>query len=267
MSGSLSRLRNIALVVFAVLIVSAASMWSLARYQQTKFEKLAESVSRLKAYDSPFDQAEEILTRYKQHATVEDQPCTASSCKFTIVLKNFLVDNHVPVRTRWFDSKLLRLFGVRPAAVVARAAIKDGTVQESELAAAYESTRGAWIWASWSSVVHLSLASKCENLALGRESSYMVTTGHTNQSNMHGPYVSATFEPSINDSERARCQYIRFDCMTSLIECANNGSVGARKFMPRVEQDIADTETIRQVHPEQYSDAVHRCLYGTQKIK
>lgn len=250
-----------------IVIVSAAAMWSLARYQQTKFEELAESFSSLKAYDSRFDQAQAILTRYKQHATIEDQLCTASSCKFTIVLKNFLIDDYVPVRMRWFDRKLLRLFGIRPAAVVARAAIKDGTVQEAELAAAYESTRGAWMWASWGSVVHLSRASKCENLALGRESSYAITTGHTNQSNMHGPYVSANFEPSISDGERARCQYIRFDCMTSVIECAKNVSAGAREFMPRVDQDIANNESIRQTHAQQYSDAVRRCLYGTEKIR
>jgi hypothetical protein len=269
-SGSRGVIHIMVTAIFGMVVVallSVFSMWLTARHQRAKFEELGRRCSTLKANTTNFEVAKQILNAYSQHATIEGQTCTGLRCKFIIVLTNFLVDRdpNNAGSGRWFDIKLLRHVGIRPAVAVAKVSVESGRVQTGEFVAAYESTRGAWIWASWNSVVQLSQALKCANLAQGRERAYAFSVGYTNQPNMDGPYVSAFFEPAVDESERERCQYIKFDCMTSFSECSKDQSLGARPLMPRIDQELVQNDSIRQSHSEQYENAVRECLYAPEK--
>lgn len=100
---------------------------------------------------------------------------------------------------------------------------------------------------------------KCDLFALQRHRAYAVSSGHNEPLLPTGPFVKATFQPDISESERSHCQRIRFACMTSLDDCAKDPQLGAGLFMRFIYQDIRADREVRSAIPE-YSRIVDACF-------
>jgi hypothetical protein len=244
------------------LVIGVLVLRSVVRQQQARLQELASRLSFLRVTESTFADSEQIRLLYKTEAAIDGENCSASSCKFRILLVNFLVDRRTekPPDGRWFNLRLLRRLGIRPAAGLGVVTIKDGKVQEVRFSATYESAQDEWIWAHWSGVAQFSPVLKCESDLLSHHRSYVVRTGRSAMNSMNGPYTSAEFQSEANRRDRTRCQSIRFECLTSLSECAGDVSKRARAFMPSIYQDLVDDEAAQRADPQRYWAAERECL-------
>jgi hypothetical protein len=208
-------------------------------------------------------EVQELRRLYQSPALLDEWNCDAASCKLRIVVANFMVDRDFVAREGGlrFNTRLLRRLGIRPAMAIADVSLRNGKVQEIEFAATYESPRGEWIWAIWQTIDEFPPALKCDGLVLQRHHAYAVRSGHTEPALPTGPFVSGIFQPQASQSERDRCQRIRFECVTSLLDCATDPRTGAGPFMPQVYQDILSDNAVWEANP-QYSTAVDDCFWG-----
>lgn len=260
------RLGTAALMLGLAIAICFVSLWLLARYQRASFEELAKQVSALQVGKSSFIDAKQLADRYRPHVRTTPENCDAHSCEFTVILTNFLVDRakNRPPDGRWFNFRAFRRLGIRPALAVATATVKDGTIQEVRFDAAYEGTRGEWLYAEWTSMIEFPPMLRCQILTQQRHPGYVVSTGRAATADMPGRYVSVTFGKVINDTERNRCEHIKFDCMTNVSECGKDIPLAARAFMPLISQDVIDDDALRRSDPEKYATSIDQCLRESQ---
>ena len=258
-----SVLKRIGLISsLVVLAVAPLATWSLARYYQRQFETLSAQAAVLRVEQSKFADADELSRSYLSHALLDKWYCEGTSCHLRIVLANLFTDRGLlsaPDRKRSINCRALRQVGIRPAMVVVDISVIDNVVQEVQFTAAYQTPRRYWLWGGWDAVKELPPALKCDLFAIQRHRAYAASSGHTEPLPPPGPFVKATFQPDISESERSHCQRIRFACMTSLDDCAKNPQLGAGPFMPFIYQDIRADKVVRSAIPE-YSRVVDACF-------
>lgn len=264
-----SRLKLVVVIptfVALAAVIAVLVMWSLARYQQTKFEDLSTRVSTLRAGESTLADAETLHSFYKSRATIDEWKCEAGSCKLRIVLANFLVNlsSGKPENSFRINTHLLRMLGIRPAMAMSEVFVSDGKIKEVDFAALYEHPRGDWIWGTWNAMDVFAHALKCQGLTLQRNPHYVAISDRSKYWDLNGPVVSGLFQPQATKDDQSRSRYIRFGCMTSPFECIKDPSSGAGPFMPLVYQDILAERAARDANPQEYSKAYRayeECVY------
>jgi nitrogen fixation-related uncharacterized protein len=260
----------IAIPVLAIIIavIALVVMWSLARYQQAKFEDLSTRVSALRAGESTLADAEALYRFYKSRATIDEWKCDGESCKLRIELANFLVncfpDKIMVEDTLRINTHFLRRLGIRPAIAISEVFVSNGKVKQVDFSTTYESPIGFWVWGAWHAMDEFDHALKCQSLKLQRNSNYVVQSFPNGSDSFHGRVVTAFFQTQASPDEKNRSQYIKFGCMTSPFDCTKNLSLGAGPFMPLVYQDILAEKAIRDAKPQEYSTAYKAyedCVY------
>jgi len=131
------KLATAAGIVGLAFVITVALFWLLACHQRKTFEELAKQFSALQVGNSTFTDAQQLADRYRPYVRTAQESCTAHSCEFRVLLANFLVDRSYsrPPDGRWFNLRLFRRLGIRPAVAIATATVEDGKVRKVNFAA------------------------------------------------------------------------------------------------------------------------------------
>ncbi len=208
------RIRIGAYIVLSIALVGLIGLAALRAYVivlRNRAEVLNEHVLALKPGVSTLHDVREFVRRYGRPDNYIDK-CDESECHVSTGILAF------PFLHPAFDTRVLRVFGIRPAHYGAAIDVINGQVNEVAFSVFYRTNSGWWMMGGSSVLDSFRAIDRCSNPGLSRHSEYAVSSGVIKQLS-HAPFIRAGVTSKATAEEFNRAKTLNLACVTSLREC------------------------------------------------